>query len=45
MVSDRLGTGLGSDIFGHIDNIVLVDIITLERKAEGSGHKEGTEDC
>lgn len=35
-----------SDVLGHIDNIVLVVVITLvERKAEGSGREEGTEDC
>lgn len=35
-----------SDVLGHIDNIVLVEIITLvEREAEGGGREEGTEDC
>lgn len=45
MMSGRRGIGFGSDVFGHIDNIVTNDIITLERNAEGSAHEEGTEDC
>lgn len=34
-----------SDVLGHIDNLVIVDYITLDRNAEGTGHEEGTEDC
>lgn len=41
-----MGSAAGgeSDKLGHIDNLVLVDEVTLERDAEGSGHEEGTED-
>lgn len=38
------GVGGESDILGHIDYLVLVDEVTFERDAEGSGHEERTED-
>ena len=47
VMENGLGSGLVrviSDSLGHIDNIVLVIVITLvEREAKGSGREEGTD--
>ena len=40
MVASRV-----SDIVGHIDDLVLIDDVRIERNAERSRDEERTEDC